>query len=980
MRSSALKIALFLLLQAALAVYAQTRSDSASKAMPPAPRPDAVSADFTTGEIMLVQGEIVSNVLRVTNTTPRTAKFRVSMDYPAGWKTLFRSDRFYEVEPGDSLFLPVRMLPTAQILGNTRFMVSAYLITEDDIQLANTFFWSFTEKKTSWVLNIEPSSKNYFKNGSNQTTFKVNVLNTGTESQPISLSLNNTSLYSILSDSTGLPLKNPTYTLNLQPFQDTTFAFTFKYFQGERNFSRIDIENHKPENMNEERTFSVFVNTVEPNLGGGNGFQSGQKVNFTRLSSDKKVNPYGTTTMPMVVDLNVSNILNDITFTTLNVRGMTQLSQDEMLMYNFQTTTSTNYYEKPFANSMYYLGYYYNKGSIQGGFINGGMMGIQSFGRGLKSDYYVTRNQRIGAFYVNNTGLAGSSNAYAFGANYQVKYYKQNSVTLEYGRSENSYAKTVTDAYNARTTMVLYKGQMLNLNFSNTMTRYTDLGLGKSNVSGYFGSFTYNGNFFKNKLNTNHGAGRSTSGYSNSNIDRFYYNQSTRYNLNPRLSFILVNGYNRIRYTIGNSINNYTQNNQVSLNVSRKNTSFQQQLFYNIYSYPVFSYHSRGLGFSYNVFMPQQGTRVSTNIQLGYNKPFNTTGENDDRFFAQWGGFVTYRTLTFNARYNMSPTSPSGLQTSAISKKTPQNFSASIQHQYLFSNTHFMLQTGFNYYYNNVFNQHSASLFPELYYFTNDGWRFKVNFNYNLVSGNVYNFSNQQPTDENTGTYVNQNTFIGFGVRKEFGVPVPFVKKKNFDVDFVAFYDLNGNGQKDRNEQPIENVVIILGDHEVITNEEGEAHMQNFPKGLTSIFARNLDANESWFANIPDSLMIIKDRSVMVPFVRGVKIKGKVGIDRESIRVDANSPFDLSRIKITASGSKPFDALTDFEGNFEFYLPYGKYVITMDEKVLGDKFKLARNNYEVEVNKNVDGMMLSYLIVEKRRKINKKTFTSPGTK
>jgi hypothetical protein len=230
---------------------------------------------------------------------------------------------------------------------------------------------------------------------------------------------------------------------------------------------------------------------------------------------------------------------------------------------------------------------------------------------------------------------------------------------------------------------------------------------------------------------------------------------------------------------------------------------------------------------------------------------------------------------------------------------------------------------------------------------------------------------------------VNQNTFIGFGVRKEFGVPVPFVKKKNFDVEFSAFYDLNGNGQKDRNEQPIENVVIILGNDEVITNADGEASMQNYPKGLTTIFARNLDVNESWFANIPDSVMVMKSRTVMIPFVRGVKIKGKVGIDRESIRVDANSPFDLSRIKITANGangSKTFNALTDFEGNFEFYLPYGKYIITMDEKVLGDKFKLAKNNYEIEVNKSVDGMMLSYLIVEKKRKINRRSFTTPDQK
>jgi hypothetical protein len=166
----------------------------------------------------------------------------------------------------------------------------------------------------------------------------------------------------------------------------------------------------------------------------------------------------------------------------------------------------------------------------------------------------------------------------------------------------------------------------------------------------------------------------------------------------------------------------------------------------------------------------------------------------------------------------------------------------------------------------------------------------------------------------------------------------------------------------------------------VITNENGEARMQNFPRGVWPIKAKSLEENETWFANISDSVMISKDRIVMVPFVRGVKIKGKVGIDRESIRVDASSPFDLSRIKITANGDKPFSTLTDFDGNFEFYLPYGKYIITMDENILGDKYKLAKNNYDLEINRSVDGMFLSYLIVERKRKIVKKSFVTPENK
>ena len=830
----------------------------------------------------------------------------------------------------------------------------------------------------SQELSVEPSTKRYFKNGANETNFKVNLLNTGTESQPIQLTLINSSLYALLSDSTDRILKNINYNLTLKPFEDTTFTFKFKYFQGVRNFNRIDIENHKPENSSEEKSFSVFVNSTEPNLGGGNGFQAGQKVTFTRLSSDKKVNEYQAASLPMVVDYNVNNIMNDVTFSTLNIRGVGQISQDKMLMYNFQTSGSTNTNDNVLLNSMYYLGYYYSKGSVQGGYINGGMMGLQSFGRGLKSDYFLSPKQKIGAFYINNTGVPGSTSTYAYGINYELRYFKQNTLNLDYGRSENSYTKTITDAYNSRAGFNFFKTHSIYVNFSTTITTPTDNTSNSTTKIGYFGSLSYNGSFFKNKLNTNQSIGQSTKEYSNSNVARIYYNQSTRFLFNNRIGIVLVNGYNKIDYILGKTISNNTQNNQLSLNINKKNVSLQPQVFYNIYNNTVSSYQSRGVGFSYNIFNPKENIRMSTNIQSGYNKPMNTN-ENNDHFFIQWGGFVFYKTLSVNARYMMMPNNTQSIQT-AFMNQTPQTFSTSLQHQYLFSNTHFMLQTGINYYYNNIFNQQSASVYPELYYFSNDGWRFKVNFNYNLISGNVYNFSNQQINGENTSTYVNQNIYLGFGVRKEFGIPIPFVKKKFHDVDFVAFYDLNGNGKKDKNEQPVENIVISVASADVITNENGEARMQNFPRGIWPIKAKSLEENETWFANISDSVMISKDRIVMVPFVRGVKIKGKVGIDRESIRVDASSPFDLSRIKITANGDKPFSTLTDFDGNFEFYLPYGKYIITMDENVLGDKYKLAKNNYDLEINRSVDGMFLSYLIVERKRKIVKKSFVTPENK
>ena len=193
------------------------------------------------------------------------------------------------------------------------------------------------------------------------------------------------------------------------------------------------------------------------------------------------------------------------------------------------------------------------------------------------------------------------------------------------------------------------------------------------------------------------------------------------------------------------------------------------------------------------------------------------------------------------------------------------------------------------------------------------------------------------------------------------------------------FFDVNGNGVKDRNERVYENVVVKLGDDEVITNEEGGAKVLNAKAGLNKLDVMPLDEVTAWFANISDSILLTKGKTIAIPFVKGVKIKGKVGIKREKIAADALEPFDLSRIKITAKGQRSFSTLTSSDGSFEFYLPFGTYELNFDEQVLGDKFRLTRNNLNIDVTKDTDGLVVSFMVVEKTRRVNKKVFPSPDS-
>jgi hypothetical protein len=443
-------------------------------------------------------------------------------------------------------------------------------------------------------------------------------------------------------------------------------------------------------------------------------------------------------------------------------------------------------------------------------------------------------------------------------------------------------------------------------------------------------------------------------------------------------SFTMANSYNHTQTlsTVVAEVSSLT--NQVALNRSSGSKSIQPKVFYNIFHQPTFSYTIRGAGLSFNQFNVKTGTRFSTTIEGGVNTPVNIPNSSETSYM-QWSSLAFFKTVSLNARY-LSGTY--GYVPPAAGGSTTPNqqlFMSSAQHQYVLRNGKVMIQTGANYFYNNAFKQHSITLTPDIYYFSKDGWRFRVSFNYNLISSiPLKNNYGTQPTSEDAQTRMTtQNTFISLGIRKEFNLPIPFKKVKFCDVKFVAFYDVNGNGIKDNSEKELENVVVRVGEDEVITNSAGEAHMRNIDIKKHSIAAFALDNQDGWFPNIEDSMVVFKHKTMNIPFVKGIRIKGKITIDRESINADADEPFDLSRIRITASSQKQISVLTDFNGSFEFYLPYGKYVLTMDEGVLGSRYKIARNNYEIDVNKDADGMVISYLIIEKKRKIVKKVFSQP---
>jgi len=225
-----------------------------------------------------------------------------------------------------------------------------------------------------------------------------------------------------------------------------------------------------------------------------------------------------------------------------------------------------------------------------------------------------------------------------------------------------------------------------------------------------------------------------------------------------------------------------------------------------------------------------------------------------------------------------------------------------------------------------------------------------------------------------------QDFYLGVGIRKEFGIPIPKTKQKYCTVKFIAFYDLNGDNKRNPNEELLENVVLQLGEWEVITNKNGESLLKNIPVGNYYFNAFSIPDIKGWFPHINDTLLLTSSGKIFVPFTRGIKVTGKIFIEMDKFNVKANKPVDLSHIKISMINDRTFTTLTDKNGGFQIYVPLGKYILSMDEKILGSHYYLLKNDFELTLDNQFDNIFIPFYIVEKPKKVKIIKFDSNGNR
>ena len=837
----------------------------------------------------------------------------------------------------------------------------------------------------AWSIDIKNNTNFYFKNDENTKDFNFSINNKGNYNQDIFVSYTIPRKDLILTDTLLKPLIEPNKTFTLLPGEQKEIKHKIIASSlNKRNENRISINNYLPLTNTQRIARTLIVNTSEPKIR-KTDLQRKTKINFIKLPNEIEANSFGYPNLPLIVDLTAQNILDNRSFLSLNLQGFKQLNPESSLVYFTQLNYSNSFFtNNVFKKAPWYVGYFDDKKSIEIGQVNGDLIGASSSGKGIKLGYQFNEKHSAGGFYVNSNGFFSSENSIiSYGGWYKFKYNENIRLRASAGRSSNNFTERVNNSIILQPSVNFLNSHSISFisGFNNLKFKVNDI---SQSTNGYLIGTNYSSIAFKKKLRSNINVRYNDKYFSNGSSERINISQRFNYQLSKDWIAIATNNYQKSNIFNRNTDTFlYTQENffsNVSFSKKTLKGSYQPGAFFEYRNFPNNSFILRGLNFRYSLYNFEKNLLSSIFTRAGYAKPKNVI-DSEEYFSLEMSGLFRYQTWSLTGRYNLGTFSSISSQQNQNNFSTPQSLRLSIQNQYLFPSKQFVLESNLIYSYNNIFKNHSLGIFPQLFYFSDSGWRFGLSANYMFTSSDfssVYDTTDigQNQNQASIGPTVNSNLNLNFSLRKEFGVPIPFTNKTAASAKFVSFLDINGNNIRDKDEVSIQNVVVKLNKHEVITNFDGEASIKNVQQGKYKLEILPLEELNGWFSNTKDSIFINEDGINYIPFVRGIKVYGDIIIDRQKIAVTDDKKLDLSRIKISAiKGDKIYNTLTNKNGRFEFYLPFGSYNITMDELILNDRFRVTRNNLPIKLRNDQDGVYVSFYIIEKRRKVIFKDFT-----
>ncbi len=962
-----------------------------------------ITASFSFQDVVYEDVAVITNVLKVKNNNGKNYTFTITVNTPSNWKSLIDSKKEYNLMPNDSVYIPVRIITSnKKVKGGTKYSISAYINTNEGKQMAFARFTAGRPKVTNWQMHILPRPRIYFLNGENTSSFQLNISNEGDESQELLINMQKIGKDLYLTDTLGKRIKKEYFELKLPPFTDTTYSYNVSTSEEKINQKRVDTWGYNPFSLEKEKRFGLFIRGSEVSSSKANSSLKSKKVDFVKLANNidfvklnnSTIAGSGSNKIPLTTFLNVTNIMGFQPAATLLFFGNSEIGKYSNINYNIQTSASYFKYSNSFYTQNLGGNITLNHKNAIYGFSTGGTLLSYGSAKSLFFGYNLFKRIFL-TFNYSRARLLGPSSFNVFGVGFNTNIKRVNinagyNIGLRNGFKPDYVYRLglnyrLTNWYNQQ---LFYFHNRLWLNQGDFIDNI-NYQIGQSfNFKKLRFNLNYNNRFLSNSLTNN----------------KFYNNTiflNASYILKSKYNFLLnsnLNTNNNSSFLPSLNVNNLSFINVLTFSkIQRRNTKLtsSQGIFFNYNKFNLDTIISSGLQINLGQSNYENNFFAAGNMRFGYNKLLTKNYFNSPAvFFLQSNVTLRYKVWNIMAMYNygsISLVESSRIIKGLVNNFYPQSFRINLSHQLqLKQYKKFILENNFVYFYMNTIKSNSISLFSQLFYYTKNYTRFGLNLNYNFNSssgtGNLNlsqsAFLNQAFNSNEQKKNKSQAIFFGFNVKKDLFIPIPkrFRNTKYCDAKFVVFLDINGNKIKDENEVPVENVVLRMNDYEVITDATGSANFINISFAKYRIQVLPLIDMGAWFPNVGDSLEVCGPEPIYLPFSKGVQVYGNVELDRELQSSELYQKLDVSRFKLylTDSTGKVYSTLTDNNGNFSFYVPYERYILHFDEKVLGSSFYLPDNDIDLDLRSGIESYYHHFLIIEKKRKIKKKIFGPDG--
>lgn len=942
-----------------------------------------VQAAFVHSSTKQSVEEVANNTLRVINKSGAPVRFHVNFSLPGGWELLGKAEKDVELAANDSIFLPVRVIVNRESKGGTSYIITAWLSSEKGVQFASHNWYVTIPIHSEWTANI-PVKQQYFIGGMDSSGFKVRFRNSGNADEQLRVSLVPDHRLEVLRQSDG-GAAQLIFTINLPVGADTVLTFPVIKREKIKNVGKKDADLHAAPSK-ELYSVQVLAKAITSTTS-----WSGT-VQFFKLGNKVQLNEFGHSAIPLVLEANVYDVLSDGTTMSIDAYGSTFPKENTMINYRFQSVFITNYLEQnSFLGNNHYVGYFSPKATAEIGEVSGWGRSLLS-GKGVKASYTIGKNT-LGAMYARGPGF--------------FRPYSYDGIALYH--SFRTKKLMWNNYYSTQTYKTLYtKTDLVNTSISYKINSHHQFLLGggasiqnykRDNVTavspGYGYDATYSGSF--NKVNGSISYATGTGNYAIAHGTTMLSGR-VNYNLNPKK-------------LVAFSFQNFTQAPQYFQNGIIRNSpptrSDRYELRYGIQSPTAFAFlkptylyesnlvlrtRTKGLGIEYNL-RNLKNVRVSTNGFFGYAKAVDYNVPNF--FLARVSVFARWEKMFVSMRYNFGPNELTEQMRFINDQINPQSVHIVGSYDYWMSNGKLLLTTTTNLMYESYFKKVNFRLRPELYYYTKTGIRLSFYASYMSTKQGANPLLEGKPGREDFQEVSNSEMNIGFGVRKQLGIPVP--GKKYISTTVVVFKDLNGNHKLDANEEGVTDMLVNIRPvhlnndgadtnsvnkthgEDFITNSKGEIVYENIPAGTYSIKCNALTSQGEWFDANSGEYQMDKRQTIYIALTKGVRLTGTLLIDQDKYS-STNTAMEIARIRVTAidSSGKAFTALTDKNGSFLMYLPTGVYTLTLNESALGSNYMLMQNNISVDLSYFTDNFSITFNAVERKRKMNIKKFNMQG--